>query len=268
MKILVHDNLLSPFHNITMGISEKHLESQRQKKDDMGHQLANKLISLSMGPAEGDSRPSSPSVLMENFQHKPIFGGDREQYLKANFDDDVGQENLLFKSTELGVWMLQVLHSPSLSPHQSALFWPLYTLAYTPPVCLLTPVTLCALLQVLQEPNILESIDFCLFFSTEEKCYRRQSLESASIGSGCGDIAPEYSLLLPSSHIKTKTVLSKHTERLEVQRGQIVLWRFSSSKDMAFSVMLNSRSLLGAKRYPSASGDVVGSLEVTSLCSL
>jgi hypothetical protein len=74
----------------------------------------------------------------------------------------------------------------------------------------------------------------------------------------------EYSFLLPDKHIKTKMVLSKHTEKIEVQRGQIVLWRFSSSKaDLAFSVDLNGRSLLGAKRYTSAGDEIFGSLEMT-----
>lgn len=230
MKTLVQHNLLSPFHAITVGIGRKHLEMQKQRKDEGGHNLASKLISLGLGPGEGNGTASSStaSELMDNYQYQPIFGGEREQYLKSNFDDAVGQDNLLFKSTELSVWMLQVL----------------------------------------QEPNILDAESFGLFFSTEEKCYRRQSLDSRSSTVGDSAASADYEFLLPQKHIRTKTLLSKHTEKIEVQRNQIVLWRFTSVKnDLAFSVDLNGRSLLGAKKYSSSSEEIFGSLEIASSTS-
>jgi hypothetical protein len=226
MKPLVLHNLLSPFHNITVGICNKHQEDLRRhrREEHSGHNLASKLISLGLG-AEGGGSSSSADPLLEHFQHQPIFAGDRDQYLKAGFSSAVGEENLMFKSTELGVWMLQVL----------------------------------------QEPSILDTESFGLFFSTEEKCYRRQSLEASSHDASLSEITSDYAFLLPSKYMKSKTVLSKHTEKIEVQRGQVVLWRFTSAKhDLGFSVDLNGRALLGAKRYPSASDEVLGSLEMAS----
>jgi hypothetical protein len=239
LPVLAAHNLLSPFHSITMGIVKKHSEWRGQRREEGGGGLASRLISLGLGGESSHGQEDSQgqgqgqgqlgpaeSHFMQNFQYTPIFGGDRDQYLKLKFDESVGKENLLFKSTELGVWMLQVL----------------------------------------REPAILESASFAYFFSTAEKCYRRQNLETiGGSGSGSGsESVSEYTFLLPPKHIKTKTVLSKHTEKIEVQRGQIVLWRFTSSKnDMAFSVDLDGRSLLGAKKYPSSGDEIFGSLEMT-----
>jgi len=232
MSALAEHNLLSPFHTITMGIVQKHLEWRHQKRDEGGNKLANKFISLGIGPeqdagggSQTDLATASSSQLMQNFQHSPIFGGARDLYLKSKFDESIGQENLMLKSTELGVWMLQVL----------------------------------------REPSVLESPSFASFFSTAEKCYRRQQLEAGIGADGPGEAVTEYSFLLPVKHLKTKTVLSKHTEKIEVQRGQIVLWRFTSSKnDVAFSVELDGRSLLGGKKYPSSREELFGSLEMVS----
>lgn len=162
---------------------------------------------------------------LETMQYRPLFGADREKYARTMFDESLSQNDLIFKSTELKGWLVSLLN----------------------------------------EPEVLDTISFGLFFSEEELCYRKQNIDN---GETCPENHSDYAYLLAPKHMKTKTLISKHIEKIEVQRGQIVVWRFSSKfHDLAFSVDLNGRSLLGPKKYPSSSQEIFGSIEMTSSTS-
>ena len=224
-KLLAGHNLPSPFHNITVGIEKKHFEWKQMKKAEIaGHNITTKFINFGKTTGANISTFEVNSEKQHSFRYEPIFGGDRELYTKANYEKEMGDENFILKSSELQVWMQQLIN----------------------------------------QPDILDCDDFGMFFCPEEKSFRRQNIDLDEIDRDTIS-SIDYALLLPSKHIRTKTLLSKHTEKIEVQRGQIVLWRFSSSKsDVSFAVDLDGRSLLGAKKYPSSSEEVFGSLEMVS----
>ena len=113
--------------------------------------------------------------------------------------------------------------------------------------------------QLFASPRILELYIFAKFFCIEENLFRKNSSEIEM------EIT-EYDYIVPKKNYKTKQILTKFSIPIEVQIGQIIVWRFRSTKfDIAFSIDISGHSILSSKRYASSREEITGVIQVPSI---
>lgn len=109
---------------------------------------------------------------------------------------------------------------------------------------------------IFHRPAVLELNSIAKFLNKEEKSFRKNS-------DGIDRELNEYDYLVPKKSVKSKQVMSKFTIPVEVQVGDILVWRFrSKSNDVAYGIDINGEPVLGMRRYASSKEEVVGIMQV------
>jgi hypothetical protein len=109
---------------------------------------------------------------------------------------------------------------------------------------------------IANEPAVLQLNTMAKFLNKEEKCFRKNS-------EGIDRELTEYDYLVPKKSIKAKQLMSKFGFPVEVQVGDILVWRFrSKSNDVAYGIDIGGEPVLGLRRYASSKEEVLGVMQV------
>lgn len=113
--------------------------------------------------------------------------------------------------------------------------------------------------QLVMEPSVLQLTAMAKFLNKEEKSFRKNS-------EGIDRELTEYDFLVPKKNMKSKQLMSKFSIPVEVQMGDILVWRFKSkSSDVAYSIEINGDNVLPLRRYASSKEEVLGVMQVPTM---
>lgn len=111
---------------------------------------------------------------------------------------------------------------------------------------------------LLADPRVVDFPVTIKFFNPNETSFRKHSSDADSE-------VTEYDYLVPTKTLKSKQIVAKFSITLEVQLGQILVWRFRSKNcDVAFAIEINGDAVLPLRRYASCKEEILGVMQVPS----